>query len=443
MITDNCEQIKQILDKLQVNKLACQTKFSMRRARKIDASSLVTSFFLMMLQSQFSFRLWASNICILTGSKVSFQAVTKKLDYRKVFFFQSLFRRALQFMMREKLDHEVHEVLKPFHKVLVEDSTCFNLSKKLIEFFPGPRMPQGKVAMGRLQLRIELKSNSYQAISFKSFCRNDQSFSANILKVLKKGELVIRDLGYWSVEVFRKINARGAFFLSRLHLGVMVISPDTQEIIDLVSLLKSKERQGLSQVEMSVLLTNKHKVPVRLVAIKLSHKQAQKRLKMSASSRHRSNRISPEKLYLRTWNLYVTNVSYEIWPTHSVFQVYSLRWHIEMIFKCWKSKFKFEEFFKHCPGRNPVKPEIFLLLTLTWLVLFYIPKFNHYANAVWRKCSGILSPMKFADHMKSIFHLMSQPVDNDLVPFLAYYSCYSKRKDRLNHFEKTYMTFLS
>ncbi len=222
-----------------------------------------------------------------------------------------------------------------------------------------------------------------------------------------------------------------------------ILCPETQQNIDLVNFLKQKERQGVNHVDMPILLSDKHRIPVRMVAIKLTDEQAQKRRRMSKAQRHKSSRISDKAFYLMSWNLFITNVSCDIWDVRSVHHAYTLRWHIEMIFKCWKSKFNFNIFFKNCNGRNPVKPEIILLLLLTWFVLFYVPRFNEYENIIWKKYQRILSPLRFADFFSSHIQLL-MPIRNPIaLPLLAYHCCYDKRKDRLNHFEKTYMNFLS
>jgi hypothetical protein len=268
-------------------------------------------------------------------------------------------------------------------------------------------------------------------------------FADDILNTMQKDDLVIRDLGYWAIPVFSKIMALGGYFLSRLNLSVNVLSTETQKVIDLVKFLKKKERQGITHVDMTVLLSQKYCLPVRLVAIKLTPDQAQKRRRMSKAQRHKNCPITDKAFYLMSWNLFITNVKEDIWDVPSVYHAYTLRWHIEMIFKCWKSKFNFCAFFKNCHGRNPAKPEIILLLILTWFVLFYLPSFNTYANQIWKSNRRILSPLRFADFFTLQFPLLMKGCNSTTLPLLAYHCCYDRRKDRLNHFEKTYMNFLS
>jgi len=443
MTTNNPSQLNTILENLEVDTLARNTGFVLRRSRKIDAASFISSFFRMMTCGKFSLRLWAVNLSRLNGSHVSFQSIAKKLDFRQQPFFHALFQKALMIKMQDKLNFEVNRMLQPFKRVIIEDSTCFKLPKALFEFFPGAGSPGGREACGRLQLRIELKENKYDAIAIQNYCQNDKHFAYDILDTLQEDELIIRDLGYWAIPVFGQIIQQGAYFLSRLHLGTSVFNPETQRVIDLISFLKKNEKRGIKQVDIPVLLSDKHRLPVRLVAIKLTDEQTQKRRRMAKIQRHKDSPISDKAFYLMSWSLFVTNVKSHVWDVPSVYNIYNLRWHIEMIFKCWKSKFNFNIFFKHCNGRNPVKPEIILLLVLSWLVLEYVPRFNKYAKIIKNKYHRNLSPWRYADFISSQLHLLWSLDNRKIIPLLAYYCCYDKRKDRLNHFEKTYMNFLS
>jgi hypothetical protein len=379
----------------------------------------------------------------LTGSCISFQAIAKKLDYRQEVFFHALFQEALITKMQKSLNFKVNVILQSFRRVIVEDSTCFKLPKGLFDFFPGPRLPHGRMAGARLQLRIDLTRHNYESIAIQSYCQNDASFADDILNTLQEDDLIIRDLGYWSLPVFKKIIQLKAFFLSRLRLNVGVICPLTLSPIDLVAFLKKKERLGIQHVDMPVLLSEKYHIPVRLVAIKLNESQAQKRRQMAKNQRHKDEKISTQAYYLLSWNLFVTNVDSNVWDVQAVYNAYNLRWHIEMIFKCWKSNFNFTSFFKHCYGRNPVKPEIILLLILTWFVLVFVPQFNACANHIWKKYNRILSPLRFANFILTQLQLFFHVDIKRCIPQIAYYCCYDKRRDRFNHFEKIYMNFLS
>ncbi|MFN2440640.1 MAG: IS4 family transposase [Chitinophagaceae bacterium] len=443
MTINNHPQLRKILSILDIESLARQTSFTCRRSRKITPEDFLISFFQMIINRKFSLRSWAENLSILSGSLVSFQAVAKKLDYRQEPFFRALLQKALMLKLQQRLHFKIHTILHSFNRVILEDSTCFKLPKSLFDFFPGAQLPHGRKAGGRVQFRIDLKSHTYESMSLQSYCANDQRFAANILESIQEDDLIIRDLGYWNIPAFKHIMQFKAYFVSRLRLNINVLLPETQRNIDLYAFLKKKEKQGVNQIDMPVLLSEKYQLPVRLIAIKLQPEQAAKRRRAAKENRHKDTPISNESYYLMSWNLLITNVKQDIWDTHCVYHAYSLRWHIEMIFKCWKSKFNFEAIFKNCNGKNPMKPEIILLLTITTYLFLFISGFNKAANLVWEKYKRILSPQKFADILLADTIITWKKPSPAYLSFLAYYCCYDRRKDRLNHFEKTYMILLS
>lgn len=443
MTTSRRPQFKTNSAQLDINKLAIQTGFSHRKARKISAEHLVKSFFDMMTTRNFSLRQWAFNISLRANIKVSFQALAKRLDFRQELFFQSLFQKALLEKLHKGFNYSVDEIFRSFNRVLIEDSTCFHLPTSLLEFFPGARLPHGRKAGGRIQLCINITDHTYESIVIQNYCQNDASFAGHILETIQPKDLIIRDLGYWSIPVMTKITKMKAYFLSRLHIGTSLLCPTTKEVFDLVKFLQKADRQKITQVDIPVLLGLDYQLPVRLVALKSNVQQTNQRIRTAKKQRHKNTSISPKAKYLMSWSLYVTNVTDDVWKCESVLKAYQVRWHIEMMFKSWKSKFNLTAFFKNCNGRNPTKPTIILLLILTWLVSNYIKTYNYIAGLIWNKYKRILSPIQFAGYIVSHPDIILNAKDPFMLERLAYYSCYDKRKDRINHFEKTYMNFLS
>ncbi|MFI5407074.1 MAG: IS4 family transposase [Nitrososphaerales archaeon] len=443
MTPRNHPQLTKILRLLEINELAKQTGFCARKARKINAEDLVTSFYHLVGSDSFNLRQWAYNLSLLSNSTISFQAIAKRLDYRQETFFQSLFQKCLLLKLQEGLNYPVQEIFRSFNHVLIEDSTCFNLPRSLFEFFPGARLPHGRKAGGRIQLCMNIKDHTYHSIVLQSYCQNDASFAGNILQSIQQGDLIIRDLGYWSIPTMANIHKKEANFLTRFRLTNKLFCPTTKEPIDLERYLRKQDQMKNTQVDIPCLLGHGYQFPVRFVAIKSSDKQTEQRIRSAKKQRHKNCPISSRSKYLMSWSLYVTNVSGEVLSIQDIQKAYQIRWHIEMMFKSWKGKFNLNSFFKNCKGRNPVKPNIILLLILSWLVLNFMKTFNHLSTIVWEKFQRILSPMRYASYLITHPEIISKIDDPMTHKMLAYYSSYDKRKDRKNHFEKTYMISLS
>lgn len=432
----NCRKIKVLLDKLQIEGLALTSGFYQRKPRKITATDLMLSFFKMTITGNFSYRIWASHIASLIDDTVSFQAISKKLDIDNSNFFEEVFYKILSSKMNQDIGIQTNELFDPFNRVLLEDSTCFKLQDELAEHFPGPTLPHGRKATGRVQLRFQLKHNTIESAHVTDYCKHDKTYANNVVDSLQPDDLVIRDLGYWRIDTFRQIEANNGYFLTRIPTSINLYKPCDDQQLDLVKYLKQQAQKGVRQIDINLEIGRKEKLPIRFVANKLTADQAKKRMAMNKANRHKKNKMSDQAKYLTKWNLFVTNVDDQVWSSDEIYAVYNLRWHIETIFKCWKSKFKFAEFFKHCKKENPVKPRIIVMLILIWLALFYQRLYNTYASKVWRIHKKLLSPLKFADFLKEHFHQIQVKSEDHILAWLAYYCTYDKRSDRKNHLEK-------
>jgi len=80
----------------------------------------------------------------------------------------------------------------------------------------------------------------HQPIHFQLGCLtdNDQKASPLILDHLQPGDLVIRDLGYAVLKVWRQIAERGAYFLSRFRSDFVLFDPQSHQPLELLDLVR-------------------------------------------------------------------------------------------------------------------------------------------------------------------------------------------------------------
>jgi len=157
-----------------------------------------------------------------------------------------------------------------------------------------------------------------------------QAAAQDVLALVRTGDLVLRDLGYFVVETFQRIALAGAFFLSRLRLDTSLFDPQTQRPL---SLLKALRRAG--HLDQAVLL-GQQKLPARLVAIKLPEALAAERRRKAKQNRDKRCRPNATYLALLGWAIFITNVDRKVLSARTVAQVHGLRWRIETIFKAWQ-----------------------------------------------------------------------------------------------------------
>lgn len=346
-------KISDFLSQLDMENLAIQTRFCIRTPRKITTEFFLLSFFNVMLKKCYSLRQWASELSFLVGQSISFQAIAKRLQFRQLPFLKALLLRGLEAQLNRYTDVLSDAgLVQLFKRVLIQDSSCIKLPDSLSEYFPGSVNQYGKKkAIARVQLCIDLKSNTYRDIELKSYCDHDATYADKILEYIKEGDLVLRDLGYSVTSIFRKIGNLGAYFISRLHPGWCVLDAENEEVIDLVDTLKKLDRSNTQVLDKEVKIGKNEKLKVRLVSIKLTDQQAQKRRAQARKNGNRNKKGSKSTSYLLGWNIFITNIDQDQLSVQQVYKFYSLRWHIELIFKNWKSHFRIDEIFSSCQGK--------------------------------------------------------------------------------------------
>ncbi|MCQ6289218.1 IS4 family transposase, partial [Bacillus cereus] len=188
---------------------------------------------------------------------------------------------------------------------------------------------------------------------------NDKTFGTECLDTLRPGDLCIRDLGYFSLKDLDQMDQRGTYYISRLKLNtnVYVKNPDP-EYFKNGSIKKQSEYiqinviQILNQLQpgetieyQQAYIGNKQQLFARLVFHRLTAAQLQKRLEKIAEKEKSKHRTYSEKSKLVAGlNVYVTNAPWEWVPMEQVYELYTLRWQIEMVFKTWKTLFDID----HC-----------------------------------------------------------------------------------------------
>jgi hypothetical protein len=272
----------------------------------------------------------AAVIALAAGQSYSKQALHQRLGLKLERF---LARIAAELFGQLGQPLQGRGCFKHFGRVLLHDSTVEPLPEHLAKLFPGSAHAHSQRPRAALKLQFicDLLHSEVLHVGLSGFRRNDQAAAADILEFLRPNDLVIRDLGYFALKVFRQINAQGAFFLSRYRHEVLVFDPASGHAINLAAQLRP------GQVWDRQVLLGNERVPVRLVALPAPEALANERRRKAKTNRDRRLNPGKARLYLLGWSLLITNVPKQVWPAKMLLPVYRLRWRIEMIFKAWKS----------------------------------------------------------------------------------------------------------
>jgi len=108
-----------------------------------------------------------------------------------------------------------------FGRVLVQDSTTVALPDRFASSFKGSTNSYKANATMKIQLIMDLLNGGIARLSLSGFDRNDQAASGDILEIARRGDLVLRDLGYFVLaggDGVETVPVCNAFILMMLRL---------------------------------------------------------------------------------------------------------------------------------------------------------------------------------------------------------------------------------
>ena len=409
-------------DKAVIDKMGRKSRFEQRRAKKISPYHFVFGFFLSCFTGRCTFREWALQIGSLSGKPVSKQAVFDRLGAEATSFARQLVEKVL---LRQSGTCFASKLFAVFNRVLLQDSTTLRLPQVLSAIFPGNRCRGEQKAVARIQAVLEIKAMKFMDFSLAAFTNNDQSASGAIMKWARKGDLVIRDMGYSSLAVFGELIRANVHFLSRFRFGINMTDMQGRAV-PLKGLLKQK-----SSVDRLVCIGGKARVPVRLVMIPLPAGQAAERVRRARNDRDKRLNHTSDYYKWLGYNVYITTVGRDIWTATQVREAYRVRWQIEIIFKSWKTGFHLQDnLHEGCTNEHRVRTGIFLMLL--FICLFMQKIYVQYKDKIEAGSNKKISLLKLSMYTcKNFKEIMTLP-DKVLEEIIGIHCCYEKRPDRTN-----------
>lgn len=227
-------------------------------------------------------------------------------------------------------------VLQRFRAVYVDDSTQVQLPPALAQVWAGSgggARAEARTAALKLQVRLDLKHGTLTGPFMQAGRSSDRS-SATQHAPVPAGSLRLADLGYFALEVLAQVAQQQAYWLTRLMAGTQVYDAHGQPL----NLARHLPAQGHAVSEHAVGLGVHHRLPARLIAVRVSPEVAnRRRQQLKTDARRRGQAVSQERLRVANWTVLVTNVPTELLSRDEVLVIARVRWQIELVFKVWKS----------------------------------------------------------------------------------------------------------
>jgi hypothetical protein len=255
--------------------------------------------------------------------------------------------------------------LEAFPRVLLQDSTQMQIHEKLTAEFKGSG-GNASTASIKIDYSYDVKNEKAEHFALRQGADNDQGFAEDLSARIQKDDLVIRDLGYFSLNFFAYLISVGAYFLSRLSFNVNVyLTVDADQPIKLIQHINRFGNRN-KNMEFNVFLGQKQRIPVRLIVYRLPSDVYRQRQKAAIKTAKRKGRgISLSYLKFLKYTFFITNVPATLWTKEAVGTIYRLRWQVELSFKHWKSLF-------HIHVLKGTRPERILCLIYGRLIVILV-----------------------------------------------------------------------
>jgi len=321
------------------------------------------------------------------GVAVSTQAVEQRFGVESA----ALLRELLQEAVKEALTSEARapELLNRFNGVYVQDGTIISLPPELRGC--GGNTPEAGQSSMRVQVRLDLAQGGMQGPWLQEGRAAERSGEAHEAP-LPQGCLYNVDAGYFTLGEMRAHGNAGRYWLTTAKAGTLLIDERGQRW-DLVSFLQA---QTDDEVDVQVLLGKRERLPVRLVARRVSPEQAERRrakanrsLEGKAKGVQRPNvskrrpadskrkrqrkqkKTGKARLQLLGWTILISNVPQDLLSIDEALVLARCRWQIELCWKLWKQIGKVDTWRSAKPYRilTEIYAKLLGCLVTHWLTL--------------------------------------------------------------------------
>jgi hypothetical protein len=325
---------------------------------------------------------------------ISKQGIDQRFNESALKYIQSLMSQVLSTQVSQFIEVGL---LNLFNRVNVKDSSKFDLPAKLKNMLPGFGGSASK-AGACIQYEFDIKSGHVNDLTITPANRPDSKDALATMDAVKKGDLTIRDLGYFALKYFKAAKKAGAFFLSKLNAKIIVyqMKGNDFEELDFGQLYKMMKKNHIERLEKEVYIGKDEKLPVRLIIELMPDEVFNLRMqKVNRNNKKKGYQTSKNYSNRARFNLFISNVPLKMIDGEDIAKIYKIRWQIELVFKIWKSIFGLDNI-------TPMKYERLMCTLYARLLLVMInwETFMIQRGLLFKKTGKLLSIIKCFNTLK-------------------------------------------
>lgn len=361
--------------------------------------------------------------------KISKEGLNKRFKKTTVAFTEKI----LEAYLTHCIDHDsIATALKDkFTGIRLLDSTEFKLPDSLANVFPGYSSASA-ASCAAIQFEYDILSKRICSLTLGNAKQSDKTFADERMNNIKAGELIIRDLGYYSVDSYKKIEDSNAFYISRLKSQIKIYEIEDGQYVELNlnTLIKRIKKSRKSNFDQTVYIGTKEKKEVRLMAWLLEEDAQKNRL----AKKKRKGAINNNDILWSMLNVFVTNITKEELSLQHAYELYKMRWQIELMFKIWKSILKLDVVRKMKADRL----KCYLYTKLLWILLCWdITAISE--PIVWSKQQKLISLHKCfallkssAREIKDVLLNVNEKLKEWMIKMMSLFGKYGLRENKKN-----------
>jgi len=385
-------EIARLFSKEDIESLAKETGWSQRTSKLASHLFLVVFVFGMNIYKIPTLEqlIGLLHICV-PDLIITRQAMHDRINTYAAALFQHMLSRAIQISIPYEFDLSL---LKSFSRVIILDSTAFQLPKDLADIFPGSG-GSASIAGMKIQFGYDIKSSQFFYLVQEGNVP-DNSDKSDYLAFLNQGDLIIADLGYFTISRLKETHHKNAYYLMRLKLNTTIYIKNDQGNYSEIDLLELSDGIANNIEEREIYLKESNVfIQIRLVLERVPAQVIEQRIRrINANDKKKGKSTSEKTKALQAFNLYISNAPISMLEGKHFRKLYCIRWQVELIFKNWKSNFGLDEF-------TGIREErIRCMVYAKLLMIFLLTRLSCWIrNIVWLEKKRELSEFRFTKHV--------------------------------------------
>lgn len=307
--------------------LARQTRFVIRESPKMDPSTFLQTLAGAVASGFASLNQIAMGLSRRTGEPITSQAVHGRFSEASTAFLTGVMHRLFGQRFSFGLSGKS---LGAVRRILVEDSSVQAMPKANAATFPAHGNRHGSTAGVKFDFAFDLLRGEVVSHTLEAATEQDKTIGKEVVAIVRENDLVLRDMGYFSLSEFVEIQRRGAWWLTRVPLTLGLRGECGKSLEKLL-------RGHCGNIIDLPVKAGEAGHGCRLVAIRASGTLARKRHKQRRKEALEKG-VEPDAAALVRdgWHLMLTNLPAADFSPNLLRTIYRARWGVEIQFRAWK-----------------------------------------------------------------------------------------------------------